>query len=213
MINWIEALKGYGVKKSVLQGETLFYPEDEARAFYLLLNGGISLYKINLDGKETVIRKVNPGEIFAEVMVFTDTPSPVGAFADKDSSLVEFYKNEITAVLKENSELSMLFIKVLSERCIMLNEKIYQFSLQDVVSRLAGFFIRYIKENCIICKAEAGEPFDLVIPKKEIATMIGITSETLSRNFNKLHKMGVIKVFGKTVIVIDYKKLKQIARE
>jgi CRP/FNR family transcriptional regulator len=105
----------------------------------------------------------------------------------------------------------MLFIKVLSQRCLMLNEKIYQFSLQDVISRLAGFLFKYIEDNNYISEAEKGEPFELKVPKNEIATTIGTVSETLSRNFQKLHQMGVLKVFGKTAIVQDYAKLQELA--
>lgn len=212
-INWQEKLAGLGNKRSVLQGEVLFHLEEEANAFYLLLNGRVNLYKLNIDGKETIIRRVSPGEIFAEVMVFTDSRYPVGAMVSEDSEIMEYSKREILQAIKEDANLSMFFIKVLSQRCLMLNEKIYQFSLQEVVSRLAGFLIKYVKDNCIVCKAEAGEPFELSISKKEIANTIGTAPETLSRNFQKLHQMGVLKVFGKIVVIQDYDKLLLLAED
>ncbi len=211
MVNWQEILKGYGSKRTVLKDEVLFHLDEEANAFYLLLSGVISLYKLNHEGQETSIRKVMPGEIFGEVMVFTESNYPVGAIAGKDSQLIVYSRQEIVSAIKNNSEISMFFIKVLSQRCLMLNEKIYQFSLQDVLSRLAGFFLNYIEDNGYVSKAEAGQPFEMIVPKREIATSIGTIAETLSRNFQKLHKMGVIKVFGKTVIVQDFAKLKELA--
>ena len=211
MVNWQEVLKDYGSKRILLKDEVLFHLDEEADAFYLLLSGYISLYKLNHDGQETSIRKVMPGEIFGEVMVFTESNYPVGAVAGKDSQLIEYSRQEIVSAIKHNSEISMFFIKVLSQRCLMLNDKIYQFSLQDVLSRLAGFLLKYIEDNELIAKAKAGEAFEMAIPKKEIASSIGTIAETLSRNFQKLHKMGVLKVFGKTVIVQDYAKLKELS--
>jgi len=210
-IDWENKLEGLGKKRSVLQGETLFYLEEEANTFYLLLSGQISLYKLNQDGKETTIRKVIPGEIFAEVMVFTDSKYPVGASVDKDSMIIEYAKKEILLEIKKDNELSMFFIKVLSQRCLMLNEKIYQFSLQDVSSRLASFILQYIADNNLLEKAELAEPIEMTISKKEIATSIGTIPETLSRNFQKLHQLGILKVFGKTVVVQNFAKLRNLA--
>ncbi len=211
MVDWQEALKGYGKKRTALKNDVLFHLDEEANAFYLLIKGEINLYKLNHEGKETTIRKVKPGEIFAEVMVFTESNYPVGAIAGKDSELIEYSKREILQAIKENSDLSMFFIKVLSQRCLMLNEKIYQFSLQDVSSRLAVFILEYIEENNLRERVLIGEFFELKVAKKEIANIIGTIPETLSRTFQKLHKMNVLKVFGKTVIVQDFDKLQELA--
>ena len=213
MVNWQEALKGYGKKRLIHQGDVLFHLEEEANYFYLLISGEISLYKLNHEGKETIIRKVATGEIFAEVMVFTDSQYPVGAIAGKDSELIEYEKREILQAIKENSNLSMFFIKVLSQRCLMLNEKIYQFSLQDVTSRVAGFILQYVHDHNLIVKAERAESFEMVISKKEMANTIGTIPETLSRTFQKLNKMNVLKVSGKQVVVIDFKKLRELASD
>ncbi len=210
-VNWQEKLAGYGHERVVSQGEVLFHIDEDASIFYLLLSGEVSLFKLNQDGKETVIRRVLPSEVFAEVMVFTDSKYPVGAMVVKESKVIEYSKREILQAIRENSELSMFFIKVLSQRCLMLNEKIYQFSLQDVSSRLAGFILKYINDNDLLEKAELSEQFEMSISKKEIANFVGTVPETLSRNFQKLHQLGVLKVFGKTVVVQDYDKLVELA--
>ena len=95
----------------------------------------------------------------------------------------------------------------------MLNEKIYQFSLQDVTSRVAGFILKYVHDNNLIVKAERAESFEMVISKKEMANTIGTIPETLSRTFQKLNKMNVLKVSGKQVVVIDFKKLQELASD
>lgn len=211
MINWAEKLSGYGRSKKIEKETVLFHVGEEARAFFLVTSGSIRLYKLNPSGKETILRKVKPGEILGEVMVFTDSDYPVGAIADEDSELIEYSKKEINKAISDDSNLSMFFIKVLSQRCLMLNDKIYQFSLQDVPARLAGFLIQYINEHEFAERAKSREAFELSVSKKELANSIATIPETLSRTFQKLHKMGIVKVFGKTIIVQDYDKLKELA--
>jgi CRP/FNR family transcriptional regulator, dissimilatory nitrate respiration regulator len=49
----------------------------------------------------------------------------------------------------------------------------------------------------------------LDIPKGQLASLLGTTSETLSRIFNKMSEEGLIQVEGKTIFILDAQRLKE----
>jgi len=48
----------------------------------------------------------------------------------------------------------------------------------------------------------------LDIPKGQLASLLGTSSETLSRIFSKMTEEGLIRVEGKTIFIVDGERLK-----
>jgi CRP-like cAMP-binding protein len=48
----------------------------------------------------------------------------------------------------------------------------------------------------------------LDIPKGQLASLLGTSSETLSRIFSKMSDEGLIRVEGKTIHILDSERLK-----
>jgi CRP/FNR family transcriptional regulator len=107
-------------------------------------------------------------------------------------------------------DIAIFFTHLLAERCLTLNKIIDSFTAQDLSVRLARYLLQFIADNNIrITKNKL--TFDLPILKKDLANVLGTLPETLSRTFNKLHRQGLIKVFGKKIVVLNYEKLRQFA--
>ena len=49
----------------------------------------------------------------------------------------------------------------------------------------------------------------LDIPKGQLASLLGTSSETLSRIFSKMTEEGLIRVEGKTISILDSEGLKE----
>jgi CRP/FNR family transcriptional regulator, dissimilatory nitrate respiration regulator len=213
MLDIETTLQNYGQERKVLKNEHVFHSGQDAKSFYLLKKGKISLYKLNSAGKEIEIRNVLPYEFFAEVIIFAEEKYPVTAIATEESFLIEYSKNKILEVISKDYELGLFFIKLLASRCLLLNKKIHQISLQNVSSRLSFYLVEYIDKNNLYKEAQQQTPIELNVSKNEIANSINTISETLSRTFKKLHKLNILKVFGKTIVIQDYNKLKSLAEE
>jgi CRP/FNR family transcriptional regulator len=54
--------------------------------------------------------------------------------------------------------------------------------------------------------------FDLPVSRKEIADYIGMSTANVIRTMSDFKRDGIIKIFGKTIEVIDIDKLDLIAK-
>ncbi len=67
-----ETLCQIGRKIDLKNGENLFLQGSDASHFYLLITGKVNLYRLSPDGLTKVIEVVNPGQAFAEALMFIE---------------------------------------------------------------------------------------------------------------------------------------------
>jgi CRP-like cAMP-binding protein len=172
--------------KKVKKKEVIFLEGREGGLFYLLLSGRVQLYRISEDGKEIAIKVLGPGEIFAEVIIFEEVSYPVCASTLSECELVAVPAIQFTCLL-ESQGFRNDFITMLMKKQRYLTDRIMYLTSSDVENR----FFRFIAEQY----GTSGE-YEIGISKKDIATAIGATPETLSRLIHRLNDSGLIEWEG-----------------
>ncbi len=175
--------------------EILFLEGDKGYSLYMLVQGAVQLYKTAPDGKEVVIKTIKPGEMFAEVILFTENRYPVSAVALTDSTVYMLPKHQFSCLL-ENPDFRKDFIINLLDKMKFLTDQIKYLTQYDVENRLFLF----LKEHY------AGEKeIKINLSKKDVAAAIGTTPETLSRILLRLKKEGLLIWEGNTIQCIHLK--------
>jgi CRP/FNR family transcriptional regulator len=91
-----------------------------------------------------------------------------------------------------------------------INDKIISQTLdirqKNLAGRVAYVLLYFTRE---IFKSRV---FDLPVSRKEIADFIGMSSANVIRTMSDFKKDGIIKVFGKTIEVVDIDKLEIISK-
>ncbi len=184
-----ELLAGICVAKKVAKKKVLFTEGERGHALFLLAAGAVGLYKTASDGREIVIKVIQPGELFAEVILFEQDRYPVTAIAMTASRMFLVPRTPFLGLL-DNREFRNDFIGMLMKKQRYLADRIRYLTTNDVEDR---FFI-FIREHF-----GSGE---LVVPgisKKDVAAAIGTTPETYSRLLTRLCSEGKISVAGNTI--------------
>ncbi|MBU1910566.1 MAG: Crp/Fnr family transcriptional regulator, partial [Verrucomicrobia bacterium] len=140
-------------------------------AFYVLARGRMQLHKTAPDGREIVIKVIQPGETFAEVILFEEARYPVTAVALTDGLLLKILRRDLQRLLAVE-DFRNDFIAMLMRKQRYLAERIRQLSTQSVEQR----FFQFLREQY-----GATERIELGISRKALAAAIGATPETLSR--------------------------------
>ena len=149
----------------------LFREGEPGEAMYLLARGRISLHKLSPDGRETVIKVIKPGEVFAEVILFEQKQYPVTALALTEILVFRLLRRELLGLLRQE-DFRNDFIAMLLRKQRYLADRIQQLTSQDVEQRLRSFLHEQYGEL---------EQIHAEINKKQLAAAIDATPETLSR--------------------------------
>lgn len=174
------------VKKSLNKHDFLYQPGDKSNAIYILNHGAIKIFQISESGKEQLTRILKPGDFIGETGVFSlDTLFKDYAQAMIQALVCVIYQSDLQKIMQEYPEVSIRIIQELAQRLNQSEKQIINLSAQNVGTRLAMFLADLVQEENRVTP--------LPMSKKEIASYIGTTPETLSRKFKVLEEKGLIE--------------------
>ncbi len=189
-------------KESVYQTsrrwDIVFSPGDPVHGLYLLLEGQVKLAVISPLGTEKVIGIIEEGESFAEAVIFMDSPFfPISAISTRDSKLLLIPKRVIFDLLEQDKTVARKMLAGLSMRNHQLIQEIETIALNTSSRRIVDYLLQIA--------ASSGNANNITLPtsKMNIASLLNITPETLSRAMLKLQQSGLIEVDGKEIFIID----------
>lgn len=184
-----KALATVCASQTLKKRDYLFFEGEKGSAVYLLSEGNIQLVKTSPEGKEVVIKTVEPGEVFAEVILFEKDTYPVTAIALKKSTVYKLPKREFLRLL-ENDNFRNDFISILMGRLRYLVNRILYLTTHDVEER----FFQFLEEQY-----GRKEQYEIMLSKKDMAAAIGTTPETLSRLILRMKQEGKLTWKGKVL--------------
>ena len=182
-------LAGVCIPKTARKREHLFHEGERGHGMFLLVSGDLQLHNLTEDGREVVIRLVEPGEVFAEVVLFECECYPVSARALTHSELLLIPRAGIRRLLSDESFRDD-FIAMLMAKQRYLARRIGELTTRDVEQRLLAFLRdRY----------GSGNRLTIPLSKKDVAAAIGTTPESLSRLLQRLQEEHVMTWKGAEV--------------
>ena len=185
------------------RGELLFSDGELATGFFVVLDGKVKVYKLSPDGKERILHVIHPGGTFAEAAIFGDGLYPAYAEPLQVSTLFFLPKDGFLGLLMNNGKIAINMIAGMSRFLRQFASQIEELTFKDVPSRLARYLMDLSRGSKQIV--------ELPISKSQLASNLGTVSETLSRTLRKLSEDDLITVAGKTVEILDFSRLEELA--
>ncbi|MCP4132090.1 MAG: Crp/Fnr family transcriptional regulator [bacterium] len=186
-----EDIAASGRMCTVKQGEMVFLEGEKGKCLFLCVSGGVKLFKSGGEGREIIVKLVNPGEIFAEVVLYESLTYPVSSVAVSDSQLFSIGRDSFKDLM-DNREFRSEFIGFLMRKQRYLAQRILYLTAFDVEERFFRFLLeRYGRHYS----------YEINFSKKDIASVIGTIPETFSRLILRLGKRGIIQ-WNKTTLTV-----------
>jgi CRP-like cAMP-binding protein len=175
------------------KNEVLFHKGDAVEGMHVLVMGQVKLAIPSAAGAEKVVHMSGPGSTFGEAMLFLDRPYPVTAQATVDSIVLLVARRALLEAMDAS----------LSVRLHELLDDMEACTLRSSAQRVVCFL------NQSLPAIEQGS-CDIHLPasKQTIASQLNLAPETLSRVLGHLSEAGLIKVKGRTITVLDSRKLR-----
>jgi CRP/FNR family transcriptional regulator len=188
-----------GHHRKLSRGETLFRAGDRNASSATLIKGALKLSSFDRSGAEHIVSLIHPagfaGELFAPSAHYD-----VVALTDCD--LCVFPRSQYEKALERFPELGRAVLRRSSEALAESRELLAAVSGRTSEQRVAGFLLSLARAaNDTEC--HPATEFDLVLTRGEIASLLGLTIETVSRQLTKLEKGGVIRRRAARGIVIE----------
>lgn len=187
-------------------GEQLQAAGQRRGRLFVVHSGRVRLVHLNSAGQEQVIRMLGTGDVLGEASFILGRGAEHFAFADTDTTMCSFEHADLAKLVASYPDIAVRMLQSATDRLMSAERKIAAFSSTDVGTRLAG----YLLDLPII---DDGAAVRLPMAKKDVASFLGTTPETLSRRLAEFVDAGVIAMSGRRDIrILDADALEQRAR-
>ena len=186
-------------------GEIVFSEGENCTGLYVVESGHIRIFKSSAGGREQVLSIDGPGSSVAELPVFDGGAYPASVVAVEDAALLFVSKQDFQALCLAHPQVALKVLKVVGARLRRLVGIIEELSFTTVRSRLASLLLRLARKEGK--PAPSGIEVTLPSSNQELAAQIGTVRELVSRNLSRFQSEGLIQMDGRSVIIVDLKKL------
>ncbi|MFA6736540.1 MAG: Crp/Fnr family transcriptional regulator [Saccharofermentanales bacterium] len=188
------------VHRDFSNGETICREGDPGKYLYIIETGMVKLYKIGKTGSELILRLLGEGQFFGELVLFKDDVLSSSAEAVGDCSICMIPKNDLEKLIKSSSDLSYSILAAVTSRLNKAETRLESLVLEDAMEKTLRLLLELSKENGT--RTEEGILIDLPLSRAGLASLIGVSNETLSRKLTELQDAGTILIKGQKQIIL-----------
>jgi len=193
--------------KSYKKNSIVYLKNEECKSCDVILKGNVLIQDIDTSGNVLTIREFSDGEILGENLLFSNNNIyPMTVFSKTDALILHMKKDLIFNLCKHNSHFLNNFLMSISNKTIILKDKVKKLSIKTIRECIVDFLIYQNKyQNSKIIKLDR--------TKKELAEEFGIQRTSFSRELNKMKKEGLIDYNSNSIIIVDLDLLLKINNE
>ena len=203
-------LQPHALIKQYARGDIILHEGDRLPAqLFAVLSGRVAVKKTASTGKETVLRTLPAGELFAAPALFGNSTAPATVVAEQTCQILTIERPILLAMIQDTPELALQIIAVLNERLQHLHQVVHGLASERAIVRLA----QHIQAAAIAegtRETAQGLLLRSPLPYAQVAGSIGITYEECARLFKQLQSIVQYSRGGK-ILVLDWAKLGAIA--
>jgi CRP/FNR family cyclic AMP-dependent transcriptional regulator len=198
----LRMIHNHTIERRFRKGMIIFLEGDKGEGFHYVKSGKVKVLRTSDDGREHIIKILDAGEIFAEVLMFNNMPYPATAVAVEPSCIGMIRNVDLEQLVLANNVLALQLIKALSQRLIYAQQKIKNLALNDVMSRTVEILLRLSQEQG--SKLDNGIiEIALDLSRQDLASLVGTTRETVTRTLSSLKKDKIIDFDGNKIRILD----------
>ncbi len=206
----IQNLIPYSSVQEYQSGEIVIHEGDRlTKKLHALITGRLEIKKTTANGKETVIRLIPAGELFAAPAIFGNGIAPATVICQVKSQILTIEREALLETISHTPEISLKIIEVFNQRLQQLHNTVQGLTSERAMVRLVKLIQYYSDRDGTYSVAE-GDRLSINLPYYQIACSIGITYEECVRLFKKLKGILIYQRGGK-IIVQDWEKLESVS--
>lgn len=207
-LNNINDLKNFlddnGTNYTYETNEKIYEEGDESKYIFLVNKGSVKCQKFNDYGKILTTSIYKEDDLFGYTSFLKDQAYQETSIAIEPTELVRIAKSELINVLQNNHKVVLDLVDLLNENLITVKEQLLDMAYDSVHKKTATTLLKFAEK--INKKSN-----DLIkVSRHDLATIAGISTETLIRSISKFKKQGILDIEGRNIKILDLEALKLI---
>jgi CRP-like cAMP-binding protein len=200
---WREVLLAQAKRAPAARNDALYRPGDPAHSVYFVLAGRVKIVRTLSSGAETIVAIRKPGDILGEY-------GWMAGEAVRETSAIVLDPGEVAILEAARFErllladvlLSSAFARGVARRLEALETELTELAGKSVPGRLVDLLGRLGYEHGVR-EADGTLRIGINLTHQDLADLIGTSRETLTRELSVLADVGLIRVFPRTIVLLQ----------
>jgi CRP/FNR family transcriptional regulator len=184
---------------TVGSGETFVRAGARRAPLFVVHSGLVKLSRTTADGRDTTLQVIGPGEVGGETWLLTGERPESDVVALEASRMCVFEPAVLDTLVRQFPSVGVALLRALAMRLHSAERMLAARTLAEVGARLAAYLL-----DCPTTWGEDGvATAHLPMAKKDVATFLGTSPETVSRRLTAFEHEGLVRVRGMDVDIRD----------
>lgn len=180
------------------KGEIVYRAGQQSDSLYIVSKGKIRIYRLSESGREQLLRILKPGDFTGELALFRHSVHESFAEAMEETDVCIITRNDLQNFLLKYPTIALQILAEFSNRLDESERQAVRVATERVETRIA----LYLAE----CMDNSGGSMEITLPmsRKDLASYLGTTPETVSRKLAELEAQGYIQqISGRKIRILD----------
>lgn len=188
------------------RGEVIAVEGERGGSLRYVRSGIVKLTTNSADGREQVLRLVQPGETFNLVAAFDGQPSAATAIALDPATIFAIPRRVVLQLINKYLDVAQSALRMLAADTRAMITLAKDLALYHVSERIARLLLDQERCDCDRCRNH-------YMTQQEMAAIVGTAREMVGRTLQAFRKSGIIDLHRGHVVVRDHERLRMLARE
>lgn len=186
--------------------QEIFHKGSPGAGLLAVLRGRVRISSLGPDGGELVLNVIEEGEVFGEIALLDGKDRTADASALTDCDLLAIDRRDFVPFLRANPDVALRLLVVLCDRLRRTTAQVEDMTFLDAPRRLAKKLLELAEG-----RRAAGGALEVKISQRELGNMLGLSRESINKQFALWHKDGVIRIERSAVAILDREALRACA--
>lgn len=180
---------------------------DECKGIGIVLSGKAVVSKENASGNRVMLSVLGPGEIFGEIIAFSNQFTWPASVISQDECEIMFLPREkiigqCEKVCSWHRTLITNLLCITSQRALMLNKKVEYLTIKSIRGKISTFLLDLYKKT-------NNNNVMLNMNRNELADFLNVSRPSMSREMCRMRDEGIIDFHLSAIRIKDIEALKE----
>lgn len=204
---WQEFVEFHKIVKEFDEDDLIFNEGDPVNGLYIVNVGKVKVYTTEVDGKENIIRLAADGEVVGHRGFGGNWVYPVSAKTYEKTITTFIPLNVFNTVAKANAEFTYHLMMFFAEELRVSEQKMMQVPVKNRIAK--AILMNY---NIFGADQKDNAKISYTISRKDYASKVNTTYETVIRVLSDLNKEKIIELDGKSIRILNFDGLTQLSQ-
>lgn len=188
--------------------EALFHEGDPGYTLYVIVTGCLNIQRNTATGTTVHLAQRGPGEPFGEMALIDGKPRMADAVTAAPTELLILDREAFVQCVEQSPQIAFGVMSCLAERLREAGTHLESQQSLDVCGRLAKKLLE-LAELHGIEEEDGSLRLPSRITQQSLAEQVGTTRESVNRELSRLRGVNAIRMDGRTIVVLNWKKLRK----